>query len=94
MTGSGTGPDSFPSGMLFGVIDGDTDQVVAIVEADSEAEAAERLDKVRVWLGLGPDRYFGLAEVGRQNFGVPTFLRTFFDTRAPSASIRRGQTFH
>jgi hypothetical protein len=94
MTGSGKGPDSFPSGILFGVIDGDTDRVVAIVEADSEAEAEGRLDKVRVCLGLGPDRYFGLAEVGRQHFGVPTFLRTFFDTATPSADTRPGQTFH
>jgi hypothetical protein len=63
---------------LFCVIDMRTGNVLAIVEASCEAEAARRAAHVVKVLGLGPGKDVQAFPTSACLAGVPTFMESFF----------------
>lgn len=66
---------------LFCAIRMDTGEVLAIVEALCEAEAADRAAHVVELLRLGPQQEVQVFRTSACLAGVPTFLESFFRTR-------------
>jgi hypothetical protein len=72
---------------LFCAIRMDTGEVLAIVEALCESEAAGRAAHVVDLLKLGPQQEVQVFRTCACLAGVPTFLESFFRTRPGSGTL-------